>query len=118
MESGLASNRTQFKVARTKVRAEIRRAKNQRLAEVDLQDETSHGVSTWLAIRSIQRNFRGLCPMPIAAIRSEDGNLCKSAEEQSERWQRHFTKVLNIESLFDPAVFLHTSDPPPLFRAG
>ena len=43
--------------------------------------------------------------MPIAAIRSEDGNLCKSAEEQSERWQCHFTKVLNIESLFDPAVF-------------
>ena len=31
----------------------------------------------------------------------EDGNVCTTAEAQGERWRRHFTKILNIQSEFD-----------------
>ena len=38
-------------------------------------------------------------------MKNEDGTLCKSVEEQSRRWQRHFANVLNIESKYDTTVF-------------
>ena len=64
-----------------------------------------HGDSTWSAIRSIQGSYQGLRPIPVTAIRDERGSLCETAEGQCQLWEQHFTKILNIESQYDPTVF-------------
>ncbi len=101
--SQLACDCASFKVARSKARAAVRRAKNEWLADVAQRAEShsaGHGGTVWSAVRSIQRCFHGLQSMPSSALKNEDGQLCMSAEEISARWQRHFTKVLNIESAY------------------
>ena len=103
------NDHAKFKAARSKARAATRRAKNDWLADIAQQAESGrvacHGGSVWLTIHSIQRCFRGLRPIPATSLKNEDGQPCSSAEELSARWQRHFTKVLNIESAYDESVF-------------
>ena len=48
----------------------------------------------------MQRGRRGLVPVRTAVVRDEEGNVCDSPEEQQQRWRRHFTKILNIQSGF------------------
>ena len=97
---------SRFKSARSKAGAAVRRAKNDWLASVAQQTEShSNGGAVWSAIRSIQHCFRGLRPSTSVALKKADGELCKSADEISDRWQQHFTNVLNIESNFDSSVF-------------
>ena len=98
-----------FKAARSKARAEIRRIKSSWLesvaAQADLGRASCHGGSAWTAIRTIQKSFQGLRPIPSTTIRSENGSLCLTEESQRERWQRHFEKVLNLKSQFDLSAF-------------
>ena len=39
--------------------------------------------------------------MKSAAVKHENGNACTTLEAQGERWRRHFTKILNIQSDLD-----------------
>ena len=96
-----------FKIARSQARAAVRRAKNGWLADVAEQAEATrnHGGSAWSSIRAIQRCFHGLRPTPAMAVKKENGQACTSTEELSARWQRHFTNVLNVESVFEADVF-------------
>ena len=65
-------------------------------------DRGRHGGKiVWCCIRDIQRGRRGLVPVKTTMVRDEDGNECTLAEAQQERWKRHFTKILNIQSEFD-----------------
>ena len=106
MASQSPSDYSQFKSARSKARAAVRRAKNKWLVEVAEQAESSkHGGAVWSTIRAIQRCFHGLRPLPAVTLKNEVGELCKSAEEVSERWKQHFMNVLNIQSPFDISVF-------------
>ena len=59
------------------------------------------GKLVWHCIRDIQRGRRGLVPVRAAVVKDEDGNACTTAEAQQQRWRRHFTKILNIQSEFD-----------------
>jgi hypothetical protein len=34
-------------------------------------------------------------------VRDENGKVCSTAEEQNERWRRHFTKAPNISGEID-----------------
>ena len=34
-------------------------------------------------------------------MKDEEGNLCTTPVSQQQRWRQHFTKVLNVQSLFD-----------------
>ena len=52
-------------------------------------------------IRDIQRGRTGLVPVRAVAVKDEDGKACTTTEAQQERWKRHFSKVLNIQSQFD-----------------
>lgn len=107
--SGLAGDHAEFKKARSKVRTEIRKAKNEWLESVVEQAEggriSRRSGSMWSAIHNIRRNFRGLCPVNVSSVRNEDGVLCQTVEAQRQRWQRHFEQLLNIESNFDLSVF-------------
>ena len=39
--------------------------------------------------------------MKSAAVKDENGKVCTTLEARGERWRRHFTKILNIQSEFD-----------------
>ena len=39
-------------------------------------------------------------PVRTAAVKDEDGNMCNTPEMQQQRWRRHFTKILNLQSEF------------------
>ena len=54
----------------------------------------------WKCIRDIQRGRRGLVPTRSATIRDEDGASCCTMEAQNERWIRHFSNSLNVQSEF------------------
>ncbi|XP_062516182.1 aminoacylase-1-like [Corticium candelabrum] len=46
----------------------------------------------------LAQSYQGLHPTPISAIPDENGELCKSAEAQSDHWFQDFRNVLNIEA--------------------
>lgn len=107
--SQLNEDLTKYKVARSKARAGIRRVKNKWLEDMAHRADTGrascHGGSVWSAIRAIQGCFQGLRPMPTLSIKDEEGLLCDSPEKLRGRWHRHFKRVLNVESEFDPSIF-------------
>ena len=51
----------------------------------------------------MQYGRRGLVPARLATVVDEEGNACTTAEAQQQRWRRHFTKALNIQSQFNEA---------------
>ena len=67
----------------------------------------------WRCIRDIQRGGRGLVPVKTAVVKDEDGNACTTAKAQQERWRRHFTKILNIQSDFDVEELRKVRQRPP-----
>ena len=71
------------------------------------------GKIVWNCIRAMQYGRRGLVPSRASCIRDEDGNHCLSLSEQQQRWQRHFTKVLNVRSVFDVSELEKTRQRPP-----
>ena len=105
--SQLQYDYTRFKIAPSRARAAVRRAKNEWLTDVAEQAEAgrSRGGLIWSSIHTIQRCFHGLRPIPSMAVKNEDGLPCSSTEELNARWHRHFTKVLNIESIYNSEVF-------------
>lgn len=54
-------------------------------------------------IRKIQRGRRGIVSVRSSMVKDEEGNMCSTSVEQQERWERHFTKILNIQSKFSAA---------------
>ena len=39
--------------------------------------------------------------MKTAVVRDEDGAVCDTPELQQQRWSRHFSQILNLQSVFD-----------------
>lgn len=97
------SDRRKFAKARRDARRGVREAKNTWFLgkAAEAQKGRHGGKIVWRCIRDIQRGRRGLVPLRSATVRDEDGNLCSTPELQQQRWRRHFTKILNIQSQFD-----------------
>ena len=55
----------------------------------------------WRSIRDMQRACRGLIPQRTGIIKDEDRQPCTSVDAKQQRWRRHFTSILNIESQFN-----------------
>ena len=54
-------------------------------------------------------------------VRNEMGTLCSTTEDNQQRWRRHFTSLLNVQSHFDDGELqrvrqrplkAHIADPP------
>ena len=58
----------------------------------------------WKCIRDMQHGRRGLVPARLATVVDEEGNACTTVEAQQQRWRRHFTKILNIQSQFNEVL--------------
>ena len=60
------------------------------------------GKKGWKCIRDMQYGRCGLVPSRLTTVVDEKGNPCTTVEAQ-QRWRRHFTKILNIQSQFNEA---------------
>ena len=104
----LATKRTEdhlrFRRARGEAQRAIRKAKNDWFETKTEEAERQQfgGKKVWQCIRDMQRGRRGLLPSVSVTISDEDGNPCTSLSAQQQRWQRHFTRVFNMQSHFDP----------------
>lgn len=95
-----------FKAARKAARSAIRNAKNTWFASKAsiIENARFNGEVIWKNIRALCRGCAGLQPVNIHAVRDEEGNICSTTEAQQQRWCRHFTKVLNVRTSFNPEI--------------
>jgi len=103
LNTGKERDKKEFRKACGEARRATRRAKNswfQKKAQ-EAQDGKNGGKVVWRCIRDIQRGRRGLVPVKCVRVRDEEGRECSTPQQQKERWQRHFSKILNIQSQFD-----------------
>ena len=103
ISDGREASRRKYADARRAARHAVRVAKDawfQRKAS-EAERGRNGGKVVWQCIRDIQRGRRGLVPVRSAVVQDENGNSCTTTEAQQERWRRHFSKILNIQSDFD-----------------
>ena len=100
LSTGKEQDRQRFVKARSDARRAVREAKNSWFHET--AEEAQRGrfgsKKVWQCIRDMQRGRRGMIPVRRATIKDEEGHLCTTTQEQQERWRRHFSTVLNIQS--------------------
>ena len=103
--SGLSSDRQNFTKARSEARRAVRAAKNAWFTSKAEEAQKSRfgGKKVWKCIRDMQYGRRGLVPSRLATVADEEGNPCTTVEAQQQRWRRHFTEILNIQSQFNQA---------------
>ena len=103
LQTSRESDRRAFVKKRSDARRAIRDAKNTwfQSKAAEAQRGRHGGKLVWECIRDIQHGRRGLVPVRSMAVKDEEGCLCHTPEEQQERWRRHFTSILNVQSLFD-----------------
>ena len=103
LSSGLACDKQKFSQARSDARRAVRAAKNAWFSEKakEAQQLRFGGKKVWKCIRDMQHGRRGLIPSRLGTILDEEGNVCVTTDSQKQRWRRHFTKVLNLESQFN-----------------
>ena len=102
LSTGSERDRKKFAEARRAARGAVRMAKNawfQRKAS-EAERGKNGGKVIWRCIRDMQCGRSGLVPVRTTAVKDEDGNMCDTPELQQQRWRRHFTKILNLQSEF------------------
>ena len=92
-----------FKQAQIIARRAIRAAKNRWFQEKaeEAEKERFKGKKVWKCIRDMQHGHRGLLPSRAVVIHDENDELCSNSASQHQRWRRHFTTVLNVQSQCD-----------------
>ena len=100
--SGLNGDKEKFSKASSVARRMVREAKNKWFTSKDEEAQKARfgGKKVWQCIRDMQYGRRGLVPSRQMAVNDEEGNTCATVEEQQERWRRHFSKILNVQSQF------------------
>ena len=88
------------KSARKAARAAVRRAQTEWFEKVAAEVEMARfdGARVWKNIRHLQRACRGLEPVKVTTIKDEHGVVCSTESAQHERWNRHFSNILNVPS--------------------
>ena len=102
LNTGSDRDKRKFVKARTKARQAIREAKNAwfQVKALEAERRRNNGKGVWKCIRDMQRGRKGLIPTRTAVVKDENGNSCSTPELQQQRWRRHFSNVLNLQSEF------------------
>lgn len=103
LSSSKSEDLMKFKKTRYEARRAIRKAKNDwftaKASQIDKQ--RFGGKEVWKNIRDLQRGRRGRLPTRVVNIIHEDGNPCVTPSDQHQRWRRHFTSILDLQSHYD-----------------
>ena len=65
-------------------------------------NDDGDGRGRWRCVRQLQMVSRGRQPTRTSAVLDENGLLLSDPDAVTARWCRHFTKVLNVVSVFSP----------------
>ena len=100
-------DRKKFVVARRVARKTVREVKNKWFQTKAAKASAGRNGRkiVWKCIRDIQRSRRGMVPMRVTTVKDEDGRSCSTPDSLQQRWKRHFTKVLNIKSVFSDSDY-------------
>ena len=63
------------------------------------------GCVRWKCIKKLQVVDRGRRPKTLSSVRNREGQLADNPAELRDCWHDHFSRVLNIPSLFEPVVW-------------
>ena len=101
--SGNTIDRQKFVKARLDARKALRNTKDTwfRSKADATQQRRFGGKEAWQSIRDMQRACRGLISQRTGTIKDEEGYPCTSVDAQQQRWRRHFTGILNVESQYN-----------------
>ena len=93
-----------FKRARGDARQAIRKANIDwfKTKAEEAQRERFGGKKVWKLIRDMKCGRRGLVPSMSVSIKDKNGNSCITPSAKQKRWRRHFTRVLDVQSQFNP----------------
>ena len=102
LDTGNEIERKKFAEMCSVVRRAVRDVKNSWFLRKAQEAECGkhRGRVVWSCIRDIQRGRTGLVPMRAVVVKDEEGNPCKTPEAQQQRWRRHFSEILNLQSEF------------------
>ena len=78
----------------------MREAKNRWFQEKakEAQHSKFRSKKVWQCIRDMQCGKRGMVSIRHTTIKDEERHLCTTVQEQQERWRRHFSNMLNMQS--------------------
>ena len=102
LNTGSHRDKRKIVKARTKARQAVREGKNAwfQVKALEAERRRNNGKGVWKCIRDMQRGRKGLIPTRTAVVKDENGNSCSTPELQQQRWRRHFSNVLNLQSDF------------------
>ena len=80
-----------------KVKKAVNQTRKHWIRRVALEGETAvkDGKTRWECIRRLQQVYAGGKPIRPSAVRKENGQLIQGPMEMLQRWQQHFSNLLN-----------------------
>ena len=106
LQNNSTANRKEFRRQQRVVKEAIQSAKEKWSLRVASEGEkaSKDGRTRWKCIRKLQLTHAGRRPAKPCAVLKEDGVLTASPAEVRLRWHRHFSRLLNIPSVFQEEV--------------
>ena len=91
-----------FRRHQRKVKEAVDTAKEDWIHKVaqDAEDAVKDGQTRWDSIRKLQLTHAGRRPAMPRVVLKECGQLTQNPDEVIARWHDHFTKILNIKSVY------------------
>ena len=95
--------RRRFRQCERDVKRAVTKAKEDWIQRTALAaNDDGDGRGRWRCVKQLQMVSRGRQPTRTSAVLDEDGLLLSDPDAVTARWCRHFTKVLNVVSVFSP----------------
>ena len=106
LQNNSTANRKEFSRQQRLVKEAIQPAKEKWILRVASEGEkaSKDGRTRWNCIRNLQLTHAGRKPAKPCAVLKKDGIPTASPDEVRLRWHRHFSRLLNIPSVFQEEV--------------
>lgn len=106
LQSSSSRAKNEFRKLQRKVKKAVDKARDQWIAKVAADGEAAvkDGKTRWESIRKLQRAFAGRRSVRPNAVKKLDGELAEGEAEVLQRWQQHFSSLLNTQSTVDDQV--------------
>ena len=114
LQNNSIMNRKEFRRQQRMVKEAVQSAKEKWILRVASEGEKAgkDGRTRWNCIKKLQLTHAGRRPTKSCVVLKEDGVPTAGPEEVRSRWHRHFSRLLNVPSVFQEDVIAHMSSQP------
>ena len=113
----------EFRRQQRRVKLAVDNAKEEWICKAagDAESAKKDGRKRWMCIRQLQMTYRGRRPRRPATLIKENGDVTTSPDKVKRQWHHHFSKILNLPSMYNQDVIeemarlphqLELDDPP------